>query len=58
MSIYVVNLPYQMTKEDLEEVCVNHAKVIQVQVITDREMGRRLGFSPLSKMDSKRKKMQ
>lgn len=38
MSIYLGNLPYQFTKDDLEEVFVRYVKVNQIQFSTNREI--------------------
>ncbi len=44
MSIYVGNLSYQVTSEDLTSVFKEYGKVIRVQLPTDRETGRARGF--------------
>lgn len=58
MSIYVGNLPYQIAKDNLKEVFVKHDKVSQIQVVVGRKIAIGGGFSHLSNIDSKRKKMQ
>lgn len=45
MSIYVGNLSYQVTQEDLEEVFSDYGKVKSVQLPLDRETGRSRGFA-------------
>lgn len=44
MSIYVGNLSYDVTEEDLTEVFQEHGSVKRVQLPTDRETGRPRGF--------------
>lgn len=45
MTIYVGNLSYQATTEDLTEVFTDYGKVKRVQLPTDRETGRMRGFA-------------
>lgn len=45
MSIYVGNLSYEVTKEDLEEVFAEYGKIKRVHLPTDRETGRFRGFA-------------
>jgi RNA recognition motif-containing protein len=44
MSIYVGNLPYSVTQEDLSKVFSEYGTVKQVQLPVDRETGRARGF--------------
>ncbi len=44
MSIYVGNLSYQVTQDDIIAVFKEYGDVKQVQVPTDRETGRPCGF--------------
>jgi len=44
MSIYVGNLSYEVTEEDLTEVFQDYGTVKRVQLPTDRETGRPRGF--------------
>ncbi|HEY9601947.1 MAG TPA: RNA-binding protein [Allocoleopsis sp.] len=44
MSIYVGNLSYDVTQEDLSEVFAEYGTVKQIQLPTDRETGRMRGF--------------
>lgn len=44
MSIYVGNLSYQVTSEDLSSVFAEYGTVKRVQIPTDRETGRSRGF--------------
>lgn len=45
MSIYVGNLSYEVTSQDLEEVFKEYGTVNRVQIPTDRETGRVRGFA-------------
>ncbi|MEA5620453.1 RNA-binding protein [Cronbergia sp. UHCC 0137] len=45
MSIYVGNLSYQVTEEDLKTAFAEYGKVSRVQLPTDRETGRVRGFA-------------
>ncbi|HEY9828312.1 MAG TPA: RNA-binding protein [Stenomitos sp.] len=45
MSIYVGNLSYEVTQEDLTEVFAEYGSVKRVQLPTDRETGRMRGFA-------------
>ncbi|HEY9742292.1 MAG TPA: RNA-binding protein [Coleofasciculaceae cyanobacterium] len=44
MSIYVGNLSYDVTQEDLTSVFAEYGTVKRVQIPTDRETGRPRGF--------------
>lgn len=44
MSIYVGNLSYQVTEEDVQTVFQEYGTVKRVQLPTDRETGRMRGF--------------
>ncbi len=44
MSLYVGNLSYQVTPEDLEAVFADYGTVKRLQLPTDRETGRMRGF--------------
>jgi RNA recognition motif-containing protein len=44
MSIYVGNLSYDATEEDLTSIFAEYGSVTRVQLPTDRETGRRRGF--------------
>ena len=44
MSIYVGNLSYEVTQEDLSNVFAEYGTVKRVQLPTDRETGRMRGF--------------
>ena len=43
-TLYVGNLPYSATENELEETFSQHGKVHSVKLITDRETGRPRGF--------------
>ncbi len=45
MSIYVGNLSYEVTSEDLNEVFAEYGTVNRVHIPTDRETGRARGFA-------------
>lgn len=45
MSIYVGNLSYDVTQEDLTRVFAEYGTVTRVHVPTDRETGRMRGFA-------------
>lgn len=44
MSIYVGNLSFKVTQEDVSGVFAEHGTVTRVQLPTDRETGRMRGF--------------
>jgi len=43
-TIYVGNLPWSVTNEDLEKAVSQYAEVLTVRIATDRETGRSRGF--------------
>ena len=45
MSIYVGNLSYEVTQDDLKQVFAEYGTVNRVQLPTDRETGRVRGFA-------------
>jgi RNA recognition motif-containing protein len=45
MSIYVGNLSYQVTQEDVEQVFAEYGTVRSVSLPVDRETGRMRGFA-------------
>jgi RNA recognition motif-containing protein len=45
MSIYVGNLSYEVTQDDLTEIFTEYGTVKRVQLPTDRETGRLRGFA-------------
>ena len=44
-KLYVGNLPFSSTEEDLKDLFGRHGSVASVAVITDRETGRPRGFA-------------
>ncbi|HJM82494.1 MAG TPA: RNA-binding protein [Nitrospinota bacterium] len=44
MDIYVGNLPFSVTEDDLREMFEAHGSVQSAKLITDRETGRSRGF--------------
>ncbi len=45
MSIYIGNLSYEITSEDLNEVFAEYGSVKRVHIPTDRDTGRSRGFA-------------
>ncbi len=43
-TIYVGNLPWSVTNEDLEKTVSQYAEVLTARIATDRETGRSRGF--------------
>lgn len=43
-SIYVGNLPWSVTEEDIRGLFAPHGSVVSVKLVTDRETGRARGF--------------
>ena len=52
MKIYVGGLPYQVTKENLQDMFTPYGEVGEVQIITDRDTGRSKGFAFVEMADS------
>jgi cold-inducible RNA-binding protein len=52
VNIYVGNLPYETTQEDLRQVFEAHGAVESVNIIQDRETGRSKGFGFVVMPDS------
>ncbi|MDI6895637.1 MAG: RNA-binding protein [Bacillota bacterium] len=44
-TLYVGNLPYGCTQQDLESAFGSVAEVVSVRIVTDRETGRSRGFA-------------
>lgn len=44
MNLYVGNLPYVVSGDDLEEVFASYGEVVSAKVITDRYSGQSKGF--------------
>lgn len=45
MSIFVGNLSYEVTQEDIVDVFAEYGKVQRVHIPTDRETGQKRGFA-------------
>ncbi|MGC8489246.1 MAG: RNA recognition motif domain-containing protein [Clostridia bacterium] len=43
-TLYVGNLPWSTTEDDLMQAFSQHAQVVSARIITDRETGRSRGF--------------
>ncbi|GMS94110.1 hypothetical protein PENTCL1PPCAC_16285, partial [Pristionchus entomophagus] len=43
-SVYVGNLPYQTSEQEVGDFCSQAGKVINVRIVIDRETGRPKGF--------------
>ncbi len=52
MNIYVGNLPYRMTEDELREAFAAYGEVTSARVITDRESGRSKGFGFVEMSDN------
>ena len=44
MNIYIGNLPYQTSEDDLRDLFAAHGEVSSVNIIVDRDSGRSKGF--------------
>ena len=44
MNLYISNLSYNVTDEDLRELFADYGEILSARVITDRETGRSRGF--------------
>ena len=44
MNIYVGNLPYRITEDEIRDVFEAHGEVTSVKIIIDRDTGRSKGF--------------
>lgn len=51
MDIYVGNLPYTATEEDVTDLFASYGPVDRVKIITDRETGRSKGFAFITLSD-------
>ncbi|MDH3890176.1 MAG: RNA-binding protein [candidate division Zixibacteria bacterium] len=45
MNIYIGNLPFETTEDDLRQAFEAHGEVSSVQIIMDRNTGRSRGFA-------------
>lgn len=53
MSIYVGNLSYEVTEDDLKSVFADYGKITRVHLPIDRESGRPRGFAFVEMVDEK-----
>ena len=44
-SIYVGNLPWSATEDEIHSLFASHGNVLSVKLVTDRETGRARGFA-------------
>ncbi len=51
MNIYVGNLSYDLTEQDLQQVFGEYGEVIKASIITDRDTGRAKGFAFVEMVD-------
>ena len=51
-KLYVGNLSFSVTSDDLQELFAQHGTVLSVNLITDRESGRPRGFGFVEMEDS------
>jgi len=56
MNIYVGNLPFSVTDDDLKEIFAEHGEVQKAKVIMDRESGRSRGFGFVEMSDNAARK--
>jgi len=54
MDIYVGNLPYTTTEEDVSDLFIEFGPVERVKIITDRDTGRSKGFAFVTLGDQSR----
>lgn len=52
MDIYVGNLPWKMTEEDIEALFDTHGEIKKVTLIKDRETGKSKGFAFVTMADA------
>jgi RNA recognition motif-containing protein len=52
VTIYIGNLSFQATEEDLKEVFAEYGEVSRVSLPTDRETGRKRGFAFVEMVDA------
>ena len=56
-TLYVGNLPWSMTEEDLTSAFEAHGQVISSRIVTERESGRSRGFGFVEVEDADAEKM-
>ena len=52
MKLYVGNLNYQMTEQELTDLFAEHGQVDEAVIVTDRQTGRPRGFGFVTMADS------
>ena len=52
MKLYVGNLAFETTENDLQDLFEQHGKVVEVALINDRETGRSRGFAFVTMADA------
>jgi RNA recognition motif-containing protein len=52
-TVYIGNLPWAVTNEDLEQAVAPYSEVVSARVATDRETGRSRGFGFVEVPDEK-----
>jgi RNA recognition motif-containing protein len=52
MKLYVGNLAFETTENDLQDLFEQHGKVLDVSLITDRMTGRSRGFAFVTMADA------
>ncbi|MFP4555584.1 MAG: RNA recognition motif domain-containing protein [Bacteroidales bacterium] len=45
MNIYIGNIPYSMSPDDIKEVFLPYGNVLNVRIITDKQSGRSKGYA-------------
>jgi RNA recognition motif-containing protein len=45
MELYISNLPFGATNEDLQQVCEQYGEITRVHIVKDRDSGRSKGFA-------------
>ena len=56
LNIYIGNLPYETTGQELSDLFAEYGKVTSAKIITDRETGRSRGFGFVEMSDDDAKK--
>jgi cold-inducible RNA-binding protein len=56
MNIYVGNLPFSTTDDELKEIFTEYGQVLSAKIIMDRETGRSKGFGFVEMSDSNAEK--
>lgn len=51
-SLYVGNLPWSATEEDVQDLFANYGEVLSVKLVSDRETGRARGFGFVEMADA------